>query len=147
MPLNKETKPNQNITFIWFQILLCITNHSIQHQSFVYTVRWSNSFIWKNFNFASAICLSYSSCRAASTDFPHPTWPPVSIIHRSRKVFQATSRIDTVMLYINSCWSSKLCSSIWRGPLVFIAFEFFFTFPVVCRISGSSNLDIFRDGW
>ena len=31
-----------------FQVLLCITNNSIKHQSFVYTIKWSNSSIFNN---------------------------------------------------------------------------------------------------
>ena len=37
------------IRFLWFiQVLLCITNNSIKHQLFVYTVKWSKSFISNN---------------------------------------------------------------------------------------------------
>ena len=35
-------------TIKWFQLLLCITNNSIKHQSFVNTVKWSNSSILNN---------------------------------------------------------------------------------------------------
>ena len=39
---------------------------------------------------------------------PDPLSPPASIVHRSRKVFQASSCIDTELLYIGSCWLSNL---------------------------------------
>ena len=39
--------------------------------------------------------------------------PPVSIVHRYREVFQATSCIDSELLYIGSSWSSYLCLSIY----------------------------------
>ena len=88
-----------------------------------------------------------SSCRAASMDFPDLLSPPVSIVHRPREGFQATSYIGTELLYIGSSWSSNLCSSMWRGPLEYIAYEFALTSPVVSHMSGSSNLDSFRDRW
>ena len=54
------------------------------------------------------------SCRSASTGFPDTLSQPVSIVHRSREVFKATSCIGTEQLYIGSSWSSCLCSSMWR---------------------------------
>ena len=54
------------------------------------------------------VCISSSSCRAASTDLPDPLSPPVSIVHRSREIFQATSCIGTELLYVGSSWSSYL---------------------------------------
>ena len=86
---------------------------------------------------------SLSSSRAASTDLPDPFSPLVSIVHHSREVFEATPCIDTELLYIGSSWSSWLCSSIWRGSLEYIAYEFVLTFPAVSHISRSSNLDSF----
>ena len=68
---------------------------------------------------------------------PDPLSPPVSNIHRSQEVFEATSCISTELFYIGSSWSSCLCSSMWRGPQEYIA---------VYRMSGSSNFDNFRDG-
>ena len=38
-------------------------------------------------------------------DLPDPLSPPVSIAHRSRRVFQATSCIGTELLYTGSSWS------------------------------------------
>ena len=55
-------------------------------------------------------------CRTASTDLPDSHSLPVSIVHRSREVFQATSCIETELLYVGSSWSSYLCLSMWRGP-------------------------------
>ena len=90
---------------------------------------------------------SLCSCRAASTDFPDPPSQPVSIIHRTRQVFQAISCIDTALLYIRStCWSFNLCSSMWGVPQEYIPYEFVLTSPAVSRMYGSSNIDSFRDG-
>ena len=57
--------------------------------------------------------LSSSSCRTISTDIPEPFSPPFSIVHRFREVFRDTSRVDIELLHVSSCWSSRLCSSIW----------------------------------
>ena len=46
-----------------------------------------------------------------------------------------------------SSWSSCLSSSMWRGPQAYVAYEFVLTSPAVSRMSGSSNLDSFHDGW
>ena len=85
-----------------------------------------------------------SSCCATSTDFPDPLSPPVSIVHHSREVFKAISCIGTELSYIGSCWSSCLCSSMWRGLQEYIAYKFVHTSPAV---SGSFNLHSFSDGW
>ena len=45
---------------------------------------------------------SSSSCCTASTDLPNPLSPPVSIVHRSRQFFKATSCIGSELLYIGS---------------------------------------------
>ena len=50
-------------------------------------------------------------------------------------------------LYIDSTWSSWLCSAMWRGPREYVAYEFVLTSPAMSYISGSSYLDSFRDGW
>ena len=50
---------------------------------------------------------STSSFRAASTDFPDPLSPPVSIIHCSRRVLQATSSIGRELLCVGFSWSSS----------------------------------------
>ena len=90
---------------------------------------------------------SSSSCRTARTDLLDPLSPPVSIAYRSREVFKATSCIGTELFYIGSCRSSCLCSSMWKGSQEYIAYEFVLTSPAVSRMSGSSNVDNFRDGW
>ena len=38
-------------TFKWFQVLLCITNHSIKHQSFVYTQFYSQTVLFLTIQF------------------------------------------------------------------------------------------------
>ena len=48
---------------------------------------------------------------AISTDIPDPLSPPILIVHCFRQVFRVTSRIGTELLYVGSCWSSCLCSS------------------------------------
>ena len=78
----------------------------------------------------------YSSCRAINTDLPDPLLPPV--VHHSRKVFQATSCIDTELLYIGPSWTYCLCSSMWGGPQKCITYEFISSSPAVSRMSGSS---------
>ena len=35
----------------------------------------------------------------------------------------------------------------WRGPQEYVAYEFVLTSLSVSRMSGSSNLDSFRDRW
>ena len=72
---------------------------------------------------------------------------PVSIVHRSRQVLKTTSCIDTELWYIDSSVSSSLCSFVYRGLLEFITYQFLLTSPAVTRMSGSSNLGSFRDGW
>ena len=88
-----------------------------------------------------------SSCRATSMDLPEPLQQPVSIIHRSQLVFNATPCIGTEMLHIGSSWSSCLCSSMWSGQHEYVTYEFVPTSPSVSCMSGSSNLDSFRDSW
>ena len=96
---------------------------------------------------------SSSSCRAASRDLSESLLPPASIILHSRwwwwlwGAFKAISCIGTELLYIGSSWSSCFCTSMWRGPLEYIAYRFVLTSLAVSRMSGSSNLDSFREGW
>ena len=97
-----------------------------------------------------AICKSSSSsssCWAARTNLLDRLLPPISIVHRSRQVFKATSYIDTELLYIGYSWSSCLCSSMWKGLLEYITYEFAPTSLAVSHMSGLSNLDSFNDGW
>ena len=86
------------------------------------------------------------SCRAACTDFSDPLLFPVSIVHRFWGVFQATPCIGRELLQINSCWSSCLGLSLSGVLQLYIVCVFALTFPAVSRVSGSSNLDGFRDG-
>ena len=86
-----------------------------------------------------------SLCRTAITDLSLST--SVFIVHRSWEIFKAISCIDTELLNIGSSWSSYLCSVMWRGPQEYVVYEFAFTSPAVSRMSGSSNLDSFCDGW
>ena len=50
------------------------------------------------------------------------------------------------LLYVDSSWSSCLCTSMWRGPQKYVTNEFIPTSPAVSHMSGSSDLDSFRDG-
>ena len=86
-----------------------------------------------------------SSCRATSTDIPDPLPQPLSIVHRFRQVLIVTSSIGTELLYVGSCRSSCLCSSMWRDPPECITNKFVPTSLAVSCMSGFSNLDIFRD--
>ena len=90
--------------------------------------------------------LSSSSCRAACTDIPDPLLPLLPIVHHLWQVFRATSRILTLLLYVCSSWSSCFCPAICRGPKEYIAYVLGLASPVVSCMSGSSNLDSFRDG-
>ena len=65
----------------------------------------------------------------------------------SGRVFKATSRIGTELLYVGLSCSSSLCSSMWRGPLEYITYELVPTLPAVSRMSGSFNFDSFLGGW
>ena len=58
-----------------------------------------------------------------------------------------SSNIRTELLYIDSSWSPNTCSSMWRGPQEYIAYEFVLTSPAVTNVSSLSNLDGFQDGW
>ena len=88
---------------------------------------------------------SSSSCRAGSTDIPDPLSPLLPIVHRPRQVFRTASRILTYLLNVCSCWSSCFCTAICGGPLVYISYEFVPASPAVSCMSGSSNLNSFRD--
>ena len=90
---------------------------------------------------------SSSSCCTASMDPPDPFSPFISIIHHSWEIFKATSCISTEQLYVGSSWSSCSCSSMWRGPLEYVAYEFILTSLTVSHMSGLSILNSFCDGW
>ena len=83
-----------------------------------------------------------SSCCAISMDIPDPFSPPLPIVYCFRQGFKTTFRIATELLYVGSSWSSM-----WRFPQEYITYELVPTSPAVSRISCSSNLDSFRDGW
>ena len=91
------------------------------------------------------IYISLSTCRAASTDIPDPHSPLLLIIHRLWQVFRATSCILTQLLYVCSRWPSCFCSAICGGPLEYMTYELVPLSPAVSCMSGSSNLDSFRD--
>ena len=91
--------------------------------------------------------LLLSLCHAARTDFPVPLSSLVPLIHHSWQVYQATCYISLELLLLSSSRSSNLCSSVWRRPLEYIAYEFVLTFSAMSCMSGSSNLDVFLDGW
>ena len=97
--------------------------------------------------FMTTFYISSLSCHGASKDLPDSLPPPVSVVHRSREVLKATSCIGTELLYVGSSRSSGLCSPMWRGPQEYVAYEFALTSPAVSGMSGSSNLDSFRDEW
>ena len=91
--------------------------------------------------------LSSSSRRAISTDIPDPLSPHLPIIHSFRQVFRATSCISAELLYVGSSWSSCLCLSMWRCPQEYIPYELAPTSPDWSCMSGSSNIDSFRNVW
>ena len=106
----------------------------------------SNKVPNKYFAYKSHTLTRISSCHAASTDFSDPLLPFVPIFHLFRQVFKAISCISIELLYICSTWSSNPCSSMWRDPQEYIGYEFVLTSPAMSRVSGSLNLDGFRDG-
>ena len=115
------------------------------HENMLKTVKfvWKDVYNdWVNCGFSSS-----SWCRAISTDIPDPLPPPLPIVHCFWQVFRVTFRISTELLYLSSDWSSCFCSSMWRGPQEYIIYELVLTSPPVFCMSGSSNFDIFRDGW
>ena len=93
------------------------------------------------------IYVSPSLCHAVRTDLLDPFSPPVSIVHRFREGFQATTCMGTEMLYIGYNWSSYICSSMWSCPREYIACRFVLTSPAVSCMSGSSNFNTFGNGW
>ena len=90
---------------------------------------------------------SSSPYRAISTDIHDLLTQPFSIVYCFQPVFKATFRIGTELLYAGSSKSSCLCLSMWRGPQEYITYEFVPSSQAVSSLSGSSNLDSFRDGW
>ena len=77
-------------------------------------------------------------------------WPSLAtlpIVDCFRQVFKTTSHIGTELLGVGFSWSSCLYSFMWKGSQEYITYELVPTSPVVSRMSGSSNLNSFRDGW
>ena len=66
-----------------------------------------------------------------SIDLPDHLLSPVPIVDRSRVIFLAKSCIGTELLYVGSCWSSCFCSSMWRDPQEYLAYEVVFTSKAV----------------
>ena len=60
---------------------------------------------------------------------------------------EATSRILRELLNVSSKWLPCFYMAIWRVPLENIIYEHVPTSPAFSCMSGSSNLDSFRDGW
>ena len=79
-------------------------------------------------------------------DIPDPLSPLLPIIHRLWQVFWATSRILTQLLNLCSSWSSCFCPTICESPQEYITYDLILDSPAVSCMSGSSNLDSFRDG-
>ena len=50
----------------------------------------------------------------------HPVAPSARIVHCFWRVFRATSRNGTELLYVGSSWSTCLCSSMWRGAQEYV---------------------------
>ena len=78
-----------------------------------------------------------SSCRAIGTDIPDPFSPHLPIVHCFRQILRSTSCIGTELLYVGSSWTSRLCSSMWRGPQEYITYELV---PTSSAVSGSSMI-------
>ena len=68
------------------------------------------------------------------------------IVHRLRQVFRTISSILTELLYVCSSWSLCFCSAICEGPLEYITYKLIPASPAVSCMSGSFNLNSFRDG-
>ena len=80
-------------TFIFFPLLfkLCFLKHLICLQHFyssVHTYTHTHIYIY-------IYIYIYISCHAISTDIPDPLWPLFRIVHYSRQILRATSRIST----------------------------------------------------
>ena len=127
---------NLNLKYInQLNVLLCLVLWHINY------FRLSNV---KSFFYISSSSSS-SSRRAGSTDIPDPLSPLFPIIHRLRQVFWTTSRILTLLLNVCSCWSSCFCTAMCVSPQEYITYELVPASPAVSYMSGSSNLNSFRD--
>ena len=93
------------------------------------------------------IYIYISSWHAASTDFPDPLSPLVTLIYRSRQIIHATSCISTELLQIGFSLWPKLCSSVWGCQQKYIAYEFVLTSVAMSHMFCSSKFGNFLDGW
>ena len=66
----------------WFQVLLCITTNSTKHQSFVHTVKWSNSSISNNSLSHKLFPCSQFKCQTLLFD---PYIGPYQVLHTGPK--------------------------------------------------------------
>ena len=121
----------------WFSYY--IINHNIYTYIYIYIYIYTYTCI--------SSPSSSSSCHAISTDIPESLSQHLPIIKCFRQILRTTSRIGTELLYVESSWTSCICSSMWRGPLEYITYELVLTSPAVLRVSGSFNFDSFRDWW
>ena len=87
-----------------------------------------------------------SSSHSASTDFSEFFSPSLPIIHHSWQIFQITPCVHIELLLVSSCWLANTDTSIWRGPLENVTYEFVLASLVVSCISCLSYSDGFRDG-
>ena len=83
------------------------------------------------------------SAQISLTLSPHPSLSSIASA-RSSGLHPVYS---TELLYVGSNWSSSLCSPKWRGPQEYVTYVLVLTSPAMSRMSGSSNLDNFRDRW
>ena len=88
---------------------------------------------------------SSSSCCTANTD-PPTLSRQLSLLSLAPR---RSSRLHPgpELLYIGSSWSSCLCLSMRWGPQEYVPYELVLISPAVFCMSGSFNLDSFRDGW
>ena len=99
----------------------------------------------KNFD-GNHLIISSSSCRATSADIPDPLSPLLPIVHCFWQVLRATFRILTELLYVGSSWSYYFS---WPYEGVHgrtILMRSSLLLQQCLRMSGSSNIDSFRDG-
>ena len=112
--------------FLWVKSIFIQINRSI-----------SNKSVWNHHHHVAP------SARISMSLSRHPSLSSIAS-GRSSGIHPASA---LKLLYVSSSWSSCLCLSMWRGPQVYITYEFVLTSPAVSRMSGSSNFDSFRNGW
>ena len=101
---------------------------------------WVSVYIWfhnayRSFRFSRGTCFRFwlvytagSSCFIIiiSRRQHGSPWPSLATrLYRPSlpEVLQALSCFGTELLYISFSWSSYLCSSVWKGPREYIAYE------------------------